>query len=71
MVILVLSYEQRHKNATLLVPKETDIPLPGHRLRTENLFMDNPSDCDFLLSEEGRQALVDLHVDGICAYLAE
>ena len=38
---------------------------------TENLFMDNPSDCDFLLSEEGRQALVDLHVDGICAYLAE
>ena len=34
----------------------------------ENLFMDNPSDCAFLLSEEGRQALVDLHVDGICAY---
>ena len=37
---------------------------------TENLFMDNPSDCAFLLSEEGQQSLVDLHVDGICAYLS-
>ncbi|MBO7575147.1 MAG: N-acetylmuramoyl-L-alanine amidase [Bacteroidales bacterium] len=37
---------------------------------TENLFMDNPADCAFLLSPEGQQALVDLHVDGICAYLA-
>ena len=37
---------------------------------TENLFMDNHTDCDFLLSEEGQQSLVDLHVDGICAYLA-
>jgi len=29
------------------------------------------SDCDFLLSLEGQQAIVNLHVDGICAYLAE
>ena len=36
---------------------------------TENLFMDNHDDCDFLLSEEGQQALVDLHVDGIISYL--
>ncbi|MBP5558924.1 MAG: N-acetylmuramoyl-L-alanine amidase [Bacteroidales bacterium] len=35
----------------------------------ENLFMDNPSDCAFLLSPEGQQSLVDLHVDGICAWL--
>ena len=34
--------------------------LPGHRLRT---------DCDFLLSPEGQQALVDLHVDGIISHL--
>ena len=32
---------------------------------TENLFMDNQDDYNFLLSEEGRQAIVDLHVDGI------
>lgn len=36
---------------------------------TENLFMDNPADCAFLLSPEGQQSLVNLHVDGICAYL--
>ena len=29
------------------------------------------SDCAFLLSPEGQQAIVNLHVDGICAYLAE
>ena len=38
---------------------------------TENLFMDNPSDCAFLLSEEGQQSLVDLHVDGIIRYLQD
>lgn len=36
---------------------------------TENLFMDNPADCAFLLSPEGQQAIVDHHVDGICAWL--
>ena len=37
----------------------------------ETLFMDNPTDCAFLLSQEGQQSLVDLHVDGITNYLAE
>jgi len=37
---------------------------------TENLFMDNHEDCDFLLSKEGQQSLVDLHVDGVTAYLS-
>ena len=37
---------------------------------TENLFMDNYEDCDFLLTKEGQQSLVDLHVDGITAYLS-
>ena len=36
---------------------------------TENLFIDNHADCDFLLSKEGQQSFVDLHVDGICAWL--
>ena len=35
----------------------------------ENLFMDNPADCAFLLSPEGQQSLVDLHIDGIISYL--
>jgi hypothetical protein len=33
--------------------------------------MDNQADCDFLLTEEGQQSLVDLHVEGITNYLAE
>ena len=35
---------------------------------SESLFMDNHPDCDFLLTAEGQQSLVDLHVDGICQY---
>lgn len=35
----------------------------------ENFFMGSKEDCRFLLSEEGKQAIVDLHVDGICRYL--
>lgn len=36
---------------------------------TENLFQDNREDVAFLLSEEGREAVVRLHVDGITAYV--
>ena len=32
---------------------------------TENMFMDGLSDYRFLLSEEGKRAIVNLHVDGI------
>ena len=35
---------------------------------TENFFMDALPDYHFLLSEEGQQSLVDLHVDGIIQY---
>ena len=38
---------------------------------SESLFMDNQADCDFLLTAEGQQSLVDLHVEGITNYLAE
>ena len=36
----------------------------------ENMLMDSHRDCDFLLSANGQQAIVNLHVDGICRYLA-
>lgn len=36
---------------------------------TENLFMDNKTDMAFLLSEAGRKAIVDLHVNGIINYI--
>ena len=36
---------------------------------TENGFMDCVRSCDFLLSDEGKQAIVDLHVQGINEYV--
>lgn len=36
---------------------------------TENLFQDNPWDVEFLLSDKGKKAIVDLHVEGIMQYL--
>lgn len=36
---------------------------------TENLFQDNKEDVDFLLSEEGKQAITKLHVDSIIQYI--
>lgn len=36
---------------------------------TENLFMDTLQQKTFLLSEEGKAAIVQLHIDGICEYL--
>ena len=36
---------------------------------TENLFQDNRQDVAFLLSDEGKKTIVDLHVEGIKNYL--
>ena len=36
---------------------------------TENLFQDNKEDVKFLLSEEGRNAIVQLHLKGILSYI--
>lgn len=36
---------------------------------TENFFMDNPDDMAYLLSREGREAVVRTHVEGIVNYV--
>jgi len=36
---------------------------------TENMFQDNHEDVRLLLSEEGKQKIVDLHVEGIINYI--
>ena len=36
---------------------------------TENLFMDNEKDVDFLVSEEGRESIINLHVNGIINFI--
>lgn len=35
---------------------------------TENMFQDNKQDVEFLLSEKGKQAIVDVHYNGILKY---
>lgn len=49
----------------LAICRDTNCPA----VLTENLFQDNKEDVDFLLSEEGRKAIIDLHVKGILSYL--
>ena len=36
---------------------------------TENLFQDNKDDVNYLLSDEGKHAIIRLHVEGIINYL--
>lgn len=38
---------------------------------TENLFMDNRQECDYLLSEHGKETLAQLHVNAIVNYINE
>lgn len=37
---------------------------------TENLFQDNKEDVEFLLSGAGREAIINLHIEGIKNYIA-
>jgi len=54
------------KESGLYILKHTKCPA----VLTENLFQDNRTDVDFLLSEAGKRAIVDLHVNGIINYLS-
>lgn len=38
---------------------------------TENLFQDNRADVDFLLSEEGRETIAQMHVDAVKRYITK
>lgn len=54
------------KEAGFYILKHTKMPA----VLTENLFQDNHDEVDFLLSEEGKQAITNLHVQGIIKYLS-
>ena len=56
---------QKYWPQSLYVLNKTNCPA----VLTENLFQDNKVDVDILLSEKGRQAIVDLHVEGIKDYI--
>ncbi len=55
----------RYWTANFYILKHTDCAA----VLTENLFQDNKEDVDFLLSDEGRKAIVDAHVEGIENYI--
>lgn len=53
------------KESGFYILKHTKCPA----VLTENLFQDNREDVEFLLSEEGKRAIISLHVCGIMKYL--
>lgn len=55
------------KEGHLYILKHTLCPA----VLTENLFQDNKEDVDYLLSEEGKEQITKLHVDGIIKYIRE
>ncbi len=61
--LTVRKYSQKEPYWTqnLAICRDTKCPA----VLTENLFQDNEDDVDFLLSDEGRRAIVGLHVQGI------
>lgn len=50
---------------SLAMTRDTNCPA----VLTENLFQDNEEDVKFLLSEEGKQAIVTLHINSIIQYI--
>ena len=51
--------------ANFYIVKHTDCPA----VLTENLFQDNKEDAAYLLSEQGKAAITQLHIDGIINYI--
>jgi N-acetylmuramoyl-L-alanine amidase len=54
----------KEKNLTLLYKCNCPCVL------TENFFMDNKGDCEYMLSEGGKRDIADLHVEAVMRYLA-
>ena len=57
--------QQPYWEQNLAICRDTDCPA----ILTENFFQDNKDDVDFLLSREGKEAVVRIHVEGIAKYL--
>lgn len=57
--------KQLYWEQNLAVCRDTNCPA----VLTENFFQDNREDVGFLLSEEGKETVVGIHVEGIVKYL--
>lgn len=51
--------------ANYYILKNTNMPA----VLTENMFQDNKEDVDFLLSDEGKKKLLELHINAILNYI--
>lgn len=60
-----LSDKDSDKEGNLYILKNTNCPA----VLTENFFQDNKEDVEFLLSKEGKEKLINLHVEGIINYI--
>lgn len=58
---------QRYWVGNFSIIRNTNCPA----VLTENLFQDNKADVDYLLSEQGKQTIVDIHVDAILKYIKD
>lgn len=56
---------EKYWKKSLAMTRDTICPA----VLTENLFMDNEEDVAFLLSEEGKRTIVELHVKSIMQYI--
>lgn len=61
------SQDEPYWTQNLAICRDTNCPA----VLTENLFQDNREDVDYLLSEKGKQTIVELHMEGIMAYLGK
>lgn len=50
------------KESQFFILRKTHCPA----ILTENFFMDTEKDCRYIMSEEGRNAIAEMHVDAIC-----
>ncbi len=57
--------EQPYWMESLAICRDTNCPA----VLTENFFQDNKEDVEFLLSEEGKRTVAQIHVKGIIDYL--
>lgn len=56
---------QKWWQQNLAICRDTNCP----SVLTENLFQDNKEDVEYLLSDKGREAIINLHVNGIINYI--
>ena len=61
------SHQVPYWTQNLAICRDTKCPA----VLTENLFQDNEGDVEYLLSDEGRRVITELHVNGIMAYMAQ